>query len=524
VLLALLALIISIGITHGEFHYGGDEMRHAFTGVFFRDLFVDRPWHNLPQYVYEYYAKYPSLGLIYWPPFFHVVEGVFFLVFGISVLTSRLTILAFALMGIYYWYRIAEREGTRDRALFSALIFPILPFILTFERVTMLEIPMMAMCLAAIFFWQSFLREERRRDLIWLGLYLVGALFTSQKAIFLAFFIGMHFLVERKWRLLKRWDTWVIGAACVAAVYSWYAFSAGHQALFFERVAGHSFAHVARVSHLFFYPQRITFQLGIILGVLGITGMLWALVRAPREHRFFLVWILACYVCYTLILEKTTRHTMIWVPPFVYFALLIVEKLVQRPKWVLAIWALLAIYTFSKPLRWGEAKLWGIEPVARYVTSLPESDVLYYQGYLNGDFIFFVRKYDPERRRVVAREKQVVATKVLQGYGSRTILDSPEEFYRFVETWGIRYVLIENHDPLEGLAPVHAAIRSDRFELIQAFRISSNAEYYKDLRVLVYRYRGELHRSDRPVVVPMMTLREDIKVDLMRLAGHPWPQ
>ena len=109
--------IISIGITHGEFFFFDDEMPHAITGVFFRDLIVDRPWSNPVQYAYEYYAKYPSPGLLYWWPLFHIVEGLFFLAFGISVLASRLTILSYALVGVFFWYKIAEREGPQPLSL-----------------------------------------------------------------------------------------------------------------------------------------------------------------------------------------------------------------------------------------------------------------------------------------------------------------------------------------------------------------------------------------------------------------------
>jgi hypothetical protein len=39
----------------------------------------------------------------YWPPLFHFVEGLFFLVFGTTVWASRLSILFFALMVVYFW-------------------------------------------------------------------------------------------------------------------------------------------------------------------------------------------------------------------------------------------------------------------------------------------------------------------------------------------------------------------------------------------------------------------------------------
>jgi 4-amino-4-deoxy-L-arabinose transferase-like glycosyltransferase len=522
VLLAV-GLIISIGITHGEFFFFGDEMRHAMTGVFFRDAMVDQPWSNPVQYAYEYYAKYPSLGLLYWPPLFHMVEGLFFLVFGISVLASRLTILAYALVSVFFWYKIAEREGPQPRALASAFMFPLLPYMLQYERVTMLEIPCVAMCTVALYFWQSFMREERARDLWWFAAFLSASFYTSQKAAFLAFFVVLHFLVERRWKLLKRWDVWAAGFLSVAVVAPWYFVMLSKLSLSYERVAGHAFKHVATTYHLTYYLEQILPQMGRLLGILGMAGFVWAMLRARKEHRFFLVWIAACYVCYTLIQEKSIRHTFVWVPALVYFALVAVENLLPRRAWVLAAFCALAIYSVGKALNTDTAKVSGLEPVAQYLAAQPESDVLYYQGFLNGDFIFYVRKYDPQKRRLIAREKQIVATKVNEGYGTRTILRSPEEVIQMFQEWGIRYAVVENREFISGLSPVRMALQSDQFEVVSAHRIHSNIAFFHSRRVTIYRFKGELKRSDATVTVPMMTLRDDIKVDLNRLAGRPWP-
>jgi len=522
-LLAVVALVISIGITKGELHFNGDEMRHAMTGVFARDLMVDRPWQNPARYTVEYFAKYPALGVLYWPPLFYFIEGLFFLVFGISAVTSRVVILCFALLGVCYWYKIAEREGPLHRALTSAFIFPLLPYVLTFERVVMLEIPQVALCLATIYYWQGFLREDRRRDLFLMAGLLVAAMLTSQKSIFLAFFVVIHFLVERRWRLLKRWEVWLAGLVSVALVVPWYWYSMRHLQFGIERVAGSSFAHTAKIFHLFYYPERIQLQLGFLLTLLGVAGLIWSLFRAPREHRFFLVWVFSCYFCYTLIQEKATRHTTIWIPPLVYFAVVALEKLVPRKKWLYAACTLLALYTFSKALLLEVAKVEGVQEAAKFLVAQPESDVVYYQGYLNGDFVFYVRKYDPEKRRVVAREKQVVVTKVMYGYGSREVLRTPEQVLDFFRTWGIRYALVENREMLPGLAPVRQVLQSDQFEFMRDFALRSNNEYFKDQRLLLYRYRGELRRTEKPVFLPMLTLRKDIRADLNRLAGRPWP-
>src|ERR1039457_109494 len=140
-LLFLTTLVVTRGIGQGEFFFYNDEMYHAMGGVFFRDALVDLPLRHPLQYAYEYYAKYPAIAIPHWPPLFHFVEGVAFLVFGLSPWVSRLTVLGFTLLGVYFWYRIAGTVGPSYQAFWSGLILVCLPDILVYERVTMLEIP-----------------------------------------------------------------------------------------------------------------------------------------------------------------------------------------------------------------------------------------------------------------------------------------------------------------------------------------------------------------------------------------------
>ena len=522
-LLLFLAVVIAKGIYPDEFHYFGDEMRHGMTGVFFRDLMVDRPFAQPVKYAYEYYAKYPALGVPHWPPLYYTVEGTFFLLLGINVVASRLTTLAYALVGIYCWYRIAERQGSRTLALLSALIFPLLPYVLIYERATMLEIPQVSMCLLTIFLWLRFLDTEK-------GIYLwvtaaaaAAAMLTSQKSIFLVFFLPLHFLSEGRFRLLRRWDLWAAGAASVAAVAPWYLFSVGNLALSYERAIGDSMSFLKKAWNFYFYPQMVPEQLGFLLSALAAAGLAMALFCRPRQNRLMLVWVFSAYVCFTVIQEKDLRHTMVWVPPLVYFALLALDVLFVRPPWTIMARTALVAWVLFVGLRFDRPRMTGLDEVAEYVLSQPESDIVFYQGNLNGDFIFYVRQHDPQKSHMVARDKQVVATRVMSIFGSRVVLKSPQEVIDLFRTWGIRYVVIEATDYLDSLGVTRAALESGHFELIRKFELWKNQRDDIRDRIMVYRFKGELQRTSEPVSIPMMTLRADIKADLNRLAGRPWP-
>src|SRR5258708_31176393 len=108
VLLVVCVLIVK-DIDKGEFSYNVDETQHAVTGLYVADLIRDHPFSHPVEYTYRYYAQYPALaGVIHWPPLYYVVEGISFLAFGPTVVAARLSIVGFALFGLFFLYRMVE--------------------------------------------------------------------------------------------------------------------------------------------------------------------------------------------------------------------------------------------------------------------------------------------------------------------------------------------------------------------------------------------------------------------------------
>src|SRR5258708_17112712 len=103
VVLVLAAIVISHGINKGEFNVNIDEAYDATTGLYVADFIRDLPMalaHPV-QYTYSYYAQYPALGLIHWPPLFHFIEGILFLAFCPSVFSPCIPVLLSALFGLF---------------------------------------------------------------------------------------------------------------------------------------------------------------------------------------------------------------------------------------------------------------------------------------------------------------------------------------------------------------------------------------------------------------------------------------
>jgi hypothetical protein len=521
ILILIVGLLLSRGITKGEPFYNNDETRHIMNGVFVRDLLVDRPVSHPLNYAYEYYAKYPAIAVPHWPPLFYFVEGLFFLVFGISVWASRLAILGFALLGAYFWYRIAEKYGSSSRAQLSALIFCLLPAVMVFESVIMLEIPQVALCLGAIFFWLRWVECERRADLWAMAGFAAAAMLTSQKSIFLAVLLGLDLLLNRRFRLLRNWHVWAALIASLGAVLPWYLFSFRTLTTSYRRAIGDNFQHVAHLRTVLFYLQKLPGQLGILLLILACIGIGWVAFRRQSQYRFLLLWMFSAYLTFTLIREKDPRHILIWLPPLVYFAILGTEAVWAWKRWLWVPYGALGLYFLVLGIRFQPPLLTGVEDAARFVMAQPGSDIVYYQGRLNGDFIFYVRQLDPQKRHMVARDKQVVVTNIV--YARQPLLLASEQVLDFFQSWGIKYFIMENKDADPGLEVVRNLLNTDRFERAATFPVKTNGAYGEPDEITVYRFRGEPRRSAQVVTIPMLTIQGNIPADLSRLAGRPWP-
>jgi hypothetical protein len=47
-----------------------DEAQHAVIDLFIADALRDLPIRHPVQYAYRYYAQYPALAILHWPPLF----------------------------------------------------------------------------------------------------------------------------------------------------------------------------------------------------------------------------------------------------------------------------------------------------------------------------------------------------------------------------------------------------------------------------------------------------------------------
>src|SRR5262249_55478177 len=129
-------------------------------------------------YAVRYYAQYPALGLLVWPPLFHVIEGLAMAAVGTDYVVGRVLVYLFGLLAGVYAYRLALRTHGPAVAVLGLVLFLFAPLVFDYSGYVLLEVPTLAWVLAAVFHFERYLVEERPRDAVLACLFAALAALT----------------------------------------------------------------------------------------------------------------------------------------------------------------------------------------------------------------------------------------------------------------------------------------------------------------------------------------------------------
>jgi len=517
--LALATVVIVRGIHTGEFDYNVDEAQHGMTGVFFADVLRDLPLRHPAQYAYTYYAQYPAVAIVHWPPLFYLLEGLSFLAFGASAVSARLTILLFSLLLLYQWFRLAEELQDSLTAAISTAALSLIPMVLLFEKTVMLEIPSLALAVAAIRYWIKYLDNANKATLYAFALWLAAAFLCKQTSIFVPVFCVLTLVVTRKWELILRRE--MLWATAIFAVLT------GPFYLLMLLSQGRAVAHDLGTHHLTGW-SRVTYYVTTLPGaatplVLGLS--LIGLVFCRRwnqkgQTELMLCWIAAGYVTFTFFAQSAPRFTIYWLPPLVYFAIGFLTQFFRMKTLRLAArgTALLLVGVLTARA-WGyeRAYIAGYQDAAAQLVGTYHAGIVLFDGLIPGNFVFYMRALDPHKQFIVLR-KSLYVSDIRADESSEELLHSRDEILQLLKGDGVRFVVILDPTPIRFNAQrvLRDVLSTGQFELIERFPISTNEPDWKGRSLLVFENKQWAPPSDKFLKIRMLTLNHDIIVPLDR--------
>jgi hypothetical protein len=547
----LLAVALILTIAHAvafvpsEPFFNNDETRHVMTGVYVRDALLDPPSPtDLNDYTKRYYQQYPALGLIVWPPAFYGFEGIAFLLFGDSFPVGRLLVLAFALMACVYCFLLVRRTHDQYIALAAALIVGLSPLVFEFSARVMLEVPALAWCLMAAFHFHRYLDNSRKLDLAFCCLATALAALTRFDGIVLAPLFFFWLLAARKMSVLKRRSVLIGIFSAILAVAPFYYLT--------WRYVGGAHLHAVKSgttpesagflapSNFIFYPLGIPRQIGWAALLPLVVGFVGAFRGEQRKASWpYLALMLAVYVTFTPLAEVEDRHAIYWVPALAVFVAIGCRSLAHAltGNWRLgaccktvpgtlkskvpgtvfrqalnaAVVSLVLVGIGVQSWLVPRYHVYGYEDAARYVVEHNDATpVCLFDGFLNGDFIYQLRRLDPQRRLWVLRGDKLLYTMLSDPHGGYEDHAKTEtDVLRLIHRYDPEWIVIEEpqvHFDVPGARLLRKTLREnpERFSLEKVIPIRSDHPFFKDHELHVY--RNKVRNPNRANVLELKDL------------------
>lgn len=467
-----------------------DSALIAANGALFHSMFLEfGSFVSAPiDWLWAYFEQYPALSVRRHPPLFGFIEGVVYLIGGVSVFSAKLTVMLFACAFAAGVMILARRFfGELVIAMAATFLIVASPEFVTHFSSVWLDIPSLAFAVWVFYFYLSRLDGDKStKNILGMVLFTVLTLYTYQPTIFLLSGIFVH-LVYREWRSIffdrQMWlgalvlvvlmlplivftvyfalDSLLAATGEVPAEWKEYDSPEYGSAMVREKL---SLVYWLKYAHLLWemYPVQ-AIGLGLWLGL--------CFVRRPSTFELFMFTsFVVTYLLFSWLVVKGPRYTLYLMIPVSFIAVSALHDVVRylwarksRGDVLVTVVCMLAAagqYAFV-PLYGPYVRVAELDrPVRTILDANPRARVLY-SGRSDAAFVFYMRSLDLARGVSVRRASMQVT--------------DPDMIEEYVSSEQIDYVLLEvKNDAQESL------------EIIDEFResILSYAERDSALQLL----------------------------------------
>jgi hypothetical protein len=461
--------------------FQGDAPRHAANGLFWWDLLRTLP-RDPVEFAVRYYARYPVINPVSYPPLFYILEGLAFAAFGPSPHVAKAVVLLFGCMAGIYTMAWARR-WIGPTAGWAGAFLAFAPGIVLWSNSVMLNVPAAALGLASLYHVRRWSETGQWPQLVLTVLFLMSVLVT--------YYPGTSVLcVCAAWAVLRgadlrfdRRSLWIAAGALSAVV---------------PLMVSLLLAPVQTMRHLptigflthgttwTFYWRSLPDVVGVPALALGLAGTAAGLLTARwrTEAGYLAAWVTALIVSFSLLPARDPRYILLVAPAFVIAATIGVASALQylpalRPAFQIAALAAALAVGFSSAARTRIPQVSGFREIATYLLQRAPKDAVLYDGAYDGLFGFHVRALDPHFERRVA-----LADKLLYQYGpgatfewiQKSNVTSTDDVLNLLRTRsGCSWVAIEmgrDSNVAPGRRLLRQAVTRSEFEWVRTFPIT----------------------------------------------------
>lgn len=514
--------LLFTGAPHGGAFYWSDSPRHALNGVFVMDLLRDLPLDDPVGYAYRYYAQYPALTILFYPPLFYAISAPFYALFGVSQEVALLVVaLHYIAYGLGCW-RLARFWLDSTGALAFALLMLVLPEVAFWGRQVMLEVPAFAFLIWSAVAFMKHWRTNSRAGLYWTAALLVMAMYTKISVAY----VGLVYALLLAWRhrlaLFRQRDLWAVSVLSAIGLVPLVILTLKFGQANVQSVSGvaDSVASRASLEGWLWYAQQLPDQLGWPLLVVAIASLLWALATQRQALwfagvRFWLLWLVVGYVFFSLIDLKEARHSVYLLPALVFFAVGATQHLLPQPYSWAAMAALLAATAattaFLRPVYYVDGYANVVDTVAKRA---PKDSVVLFSGYRDGAFVFNMRAREDRRDLSVLRADKILLSLAVRrelGVQEKSMTDA--QLAQLINDSGVHYVVMQPGfwTDLEAMRRFERVVTGPQFEEVARIPTPANHKAH-ETELVVYRNLGSVGPRPDKLNIELKIINRQITV------------
>jgi hypothetical protein len=523
-LLALLVVGLFLLAPHSGNFAWSDAPRHALNGVFVKDLLAAMPLHDPAGFAYRYYAQYPALTILFYPPLFYLVSAPFYAVMGVSETTALFVEMLYYLAFAWGSLRLFRQWLPSGQALAATVMLVAAPEIAFWGRQVMLEVPALACIAWSAVCFTRYRRTGRAGLLWWAAALLVAAMYTKLNAGFLVLAYAGTLVFERRAALLRDGQVWAVAVVSALALVPLMVLTLKFGQANVQSVTGIADAVTSRhtLAGWLWYGRQLPEQLGwpvVTLATLGtgcgIMAFARGRVRVNGDLVFWLLWAAVGYLFFSSIDLKEARHSVLILPPVILLAVVglgQLPRLVAGAAWIALPLAVVGQTVVARPVD----KVDGYAEAADWIAAhAPRDSRVLFSGYRDGSFTFAMRTHEERRDLGVVRaDKLLLEISVRRELGVKQKAVSDAQLLGQMQALGIRYVVMQPGfwTDLPAMQRFEALLAGPDFELVA--RIATPANYpAHEHGLAIYRYRGAIHTGgtamdiDLPIIGSRITTR-----------------
>jgi hypothetical protein len=506
-LIAAVGLLFATAPQHGDFWWS-DAPRHALNGVFLLDLFREMPLADPVGFAKSYYAQYPALSILFYPPLFPLAEMPVYALFGVSHFSAQLTVALHETLLACGVFLLARRFLLSSvRAFAAALLFIGVHEVAYWGRQVMLEIPVYTWLVWAALMYLRYLDTHLPRFIYGMALFILGALYTKQTAVFAGAALAGLLLFETWGAVLRDRHFRIAALLSAVALVPLAVMTLKFGQVNLNASAGETGGELSRLAweNWTYYARRLPGQLGWPVLILALLypaayrlGPGWRL--PPIEARLLCVWFGFGYLFFSLIALKEPRHSLLILLPVVLFAVAAVVRWLPPQSATGALLALALgqyVYTVSADR---PPSIVGYDQAAGFVArAAPAQSLILFSGYRDGSFVFNLRAQEQRGDLGVLRsDKLLLRVKVKRELGVEQRGLTQDQLAAALDRYGVSYVVNEPEfwNDLEAMQVLQNLLHTPQFVKVAEIPVTGNVPH-KDRVLEVYRNRHYIPDADK---------------------------